>query len=244
MSRTALVAVVATACCAVLIAVWLIPGQKSAHVTAPIEGAYVQLGFEGTVDTIGEIDLHPQSVDGKAVFSTGKTGQAYFAQGDGRYVEIKTPDVISLSERVDISFDIKAEDWTNPYEKSAPVKTVAVVSGKSGDRIRHVIFNLSNGEEPVLSVAMEDVTGSKARLASGPGAMTLNWHQVRLVIDRTSEKTQLYLDGALVTETGIVPAVVSHGMDRVKIGTWYRRNQAFRGLLDNFVIRDAMRDGA
>ncbi|WP_172670726.1 LamG-like jellyroll fold domain-containing protein [Labrenzia sp. DG1229] len=243
MNRTAIVAVVAAVCCAVLIAVWLIPGQKNAHVTTPIEGAYVQLGFDGTINTIGEIDLHPQSVDGKAVFSAGQTGQAYFAQGDGRYLEIKTPDLVSLSERVDISFDIKAEDWTNPYEKSAPVKTVAVVSGKSGDRIRHVIFNLSNGEEPVLSVAVEDVTGSKARLTSDPGAMTLNWHQVRLVIDQASERTQLYLDGALVMETGIVPAVISHGMDRVKIGTWYRRNQAFRGLLDNFVIRDAMGEG-
>jgi len=101
------------------------------------------------------------------------------------------------------------------------------------------VFNLSNGNEPILSVALQDKTGAKDKLKSSAGVVTMDWHHVRLVVDQTSETSELFLDGELIAKSEIVPSVVSDGVDRVRIGTWHRQNQAFRGLIDNFVIRDA-----
>ncbi|MET1416020.1 LamG-like jellyroll fold domain-containing protein [Roseibium sp. HPY-6] len=239
MRKMGLIAAFAGVCGVALIALWPRGDNVQAYLPAPIEGAYVQLAFEGSLDTLGALNVSAQSRDGDAVFSPGPTGSAYFAQGDGRYLELATPDLNTLARRIDISFDLKAEEWTNPYEKSAPVKTIAVVSGKSGDRIRHVIFNLSSGDRPTLSVSVEDENGSKDRLVAERGAFTMAWHRIRLVIDQGEDSTQLYLDGELVAKSEVIPSIVSHGVDRVKIGTWYRQNQAFRGHVDNFVIRDA-----
>jgi|GEM_PF-6162455 len=218
---------------------WLTSKGQEPYTPSAIEGAYVHLAFEDTLETIGSARVAPQARDGDAVFAPGPTGYAYHAQGDGGHLEITTSDLAVLSEKVEISFDLKAEDWTNPYKKGAPIKTLAVVSGKSGDRIRHIVFNLSNGNEPILSVALQDKTGAKDKLKSSPGEVTMDWHHVRLVVDQTSETSELFLDGELVAKSEIVPSVVSDGVDRVRIGTWHRQNQAFRGLIDNFVIRDA-----
>ncbi|WP_299478270.1 LamG-like jellyroll fold domain-containing protein [uncultured Roseibium sp.] len=242
MRKIGLIAGFAGVCGIALVVFWPRGQEEQAYLPAPVEGAYVQLAFEGSLDTLGALNVSAQSRDGDAVFSPGPTGSAYFAQGDGRYLELATPDLDILSKRIDISFDVKAEKWTNPYEKSAPVKTIAVVSGKSGDRIRHVIFNLSGDDRPALSVSVEDETGSKDRLVSERGALTTDWHRIRLVVDQAEDSTQLYLDGELVAKSAVIPSIVSHGVDRVKIGTWYRQNQAFRGHVDNFVIRDATRE--
>lgn len=239
MRRIPLIAGASGVCLVAFATFWLFSGRDSAHVPLPVKGAYLHLAFENSLQTFGAHKLSAQTRDGDAVFASGPTGQAYYAQGDGRYLELKTPELDNLADRVEISFDVKPENWVNPYKKSAPVKSIAVVSGKSGDRIRHVVFNLSNGEDPILTVAIEDAAGKKEKLKSQAGAMTMDWHEVRLLVDGSGRTSQLYLDGKLMAEAEVVPSVVSNGVDRVKLGTWHRQNQAFRGLLDNFVIRDA-----
>jgi len=33
--------------------------------------------------------------------------------------------------------------------------------------------------------------------------------------------------------------VIHSGIDRIKFGTWHKKNQAYRGEIDNFLIRVA-----
>ncbi len=219
-------------------ALWIFTSRQNSYEPGIIPGAHLHLAFEGTLDNIGRDTAISRTRDGGVVYAEGPTGASFYAQGDGSYLEIDTPDMRDFADVVEISFDFRADDWTNPYENGAAVKTIAVVTGRSGDRLRHAVFNISSGNNPSLSVSIEAADGAKERLTSPSGEVSTHWHAVRLRIDREAERSSLYLDDTLIGEARIVPSVITNGIDRVQVGTWYRQNQAYRGLIDNLVIRD------
>ncbi len=54
-----------------------------------------------------------------------------------------------------------------------------------------------------------------------------------------TKETLLYIDGERIDCIKAVPTVIHNGIDRIKFGTWYKKNQAYRGEIDNFLILDA-----
>ncbi len=222
--------------CVVMIGVYLV--DQDTQVTEAIPGAQVQLAFEENLENLGTARINGEVHDGEMVFSGGKTGSAHFAQGDGSWLEYSTQDRDIPGQVIEISFDFRAEDWKNPYKQGSVSKTMAVVSGRDPQKIRHLSFSLSPGDKPVLSVSIEDQNGAKDRLYTPAGALSFDWHQVKLEIDREQQTSKLYFDGEMVGSTDIIPSVAETGFDRIKLGTWHKKNQAYRGLIDNFVIRN------
>ncbi len=203
-----------------------------------LPGAHVQLTFEENLKNIGSGDIDGQIHEGKLQFAKSLTGQSYFALGDGGWLEFRAAAKPEFSDVVEISFDFKPENWDNPYRQGSAVKTMAVVSGRSNEKIRHVAFSISSGNQPSVSVSIENLAGHKARLNSEAGSISWSWHSVMLRVDRKTQQSSLYLDGEMISSTDIVPAVIEQGFDRIKLGTWYKKNQAYRGLIDNFIVRD------
>lgn len=222
----------------VLVAFWIFWPRTPDYTVLPLEGALVHLPFEGRFENLGKARVSGAIHDGEAEYARGPTGLALAAQGDGSWAEFEAEALGPFTGPVEVSFDVMPEDWTNPYEKGAATKTVLVLSGTSGERIRHLVFNISTGDSPVLSVAIEDRNGSKMRLVSPGGRLTFDWHSVRLRIDPATERTTLFLDDGQIGAARIVPSGIADGIDRIRVGTWHKANQAFRGLVDNVVIRE------
>lgn len=204
-----------------------------------IDGALIQIDFEGSLVSLGSVEIMSRSRDGEPEFKKGKNGKALYSLGDGRWVEFETVETISIDNTIEISFDFRRADWINPHKKGSATQTVAVISNVSPMKISHISFSIVNGSNSKLHVAYEDAAGSKFRLHSKHGLAEMEWHQVRLRIEKQSVETILYIDGERVDSTKSVPTVIRNGIDRVKFGTWHKKNQAYRGEIDNFLIHEA-----
>ncbi|MFP4002706.1 MAG: hypothetical protein ACLFV8_02940 [Alphaproteobacteria bacterium] len=204
-------------------------------VTVP--DAAVQLAFEKNLENLGSAATSGQVLDGKLEFRRGKTGMALFAVGDGRWVEVHPQDKLRLRGTAEMSFDIRRADWTNPYKKGALSQTAVVLSGRTESRIEHIGFSI-RAHSQSLQVRFKSIDGEKVRLATQGRAISTSWHNIKLKIDRENGTTQLFLDDVLAASAQSVPLVLDAGITRIKFGTWYKKNQAFRGHIDNFVIRD------
>ncbi len=203
------------------------------------DGALIQLDFERSLGNIGSVAILGQSHDGEPEFSRGKHGQALFSLGDGRWVEFEIAEAISTRNTVEISFDFRRADWVNPYKKGSVTQTVAVISSVTPTKISHISFNIANGSDPNLETAFADTDGKKHRLRSKQGLGESDWHNVRLRVDQQANVTELYVDGVRVDSIKAVPNVIHNGFDRIKLGTWHKKNQAYRGEIDNFLILEA-----
>ncbi len=203
------------------------------------DGALIQLDFERSLGNIGSAAILGQSHDGEPEFSRGKHGEALFSLGDGRWVEFETAETISTKNTIEISFDFRRANWVNPYKKGSATQTVAVISGVSPTKISHISFNIANGSNPNLQTAFVDTDGKKHRLRSKQGLVESDWHNVRLRVNQQAKETELYLDGARVDSIKAVPTVIHNGFDRIKLGTWHKKNQAYRGEIDNFLVLEA-----
>lgn len=203
-----------------------------------VTDAVVHLPFETSLDNIGPALMTAEVHDGKAVFKKSGTGRALFAQGDGGWVEAAPAEKLMLGDVVEISFDFNRADWTNPYKAGSATQTLVAISGRSEKKIQHLAFNVSTVSVPSIYAVIEDADGKNHRLSAPAGAVSPGWHQARLYIDRRTGRSSFYLDETLVAEEDVTPAVLINGVERIKFGTWYKKNQAYRGHLDNFVIRD------
>ena len=207
------------------------------HQPEQVANAPVQLSFESTLDNTGYAALTAAAHDGEAHFKRSQTGKALFALGDGSWIEYKAANKIAIDGVSIISFDFKAADWDNPYQKGGVTRTVAVISGRSPERIQHVSFNISKGKEPRFEVSFDDADRERHRLSTKPDRTLLKkWRSVELKVDRKARETQLFLDGVLAASVNTTPAALENGVDTLKFGTWHKKNQAYRGQVDNFVI--------
>ncbi len=198
--------------------------------------ALIRIDFESNLGSLGSAAISGQSHDGEPEFNMGKNGQALFSLGDGRWVEFESAETISIDNTAEISFDFRRADWVNPYRNGSGTQTAAVISNVSPRKISHISFNIANGSNPNLQVAFDDIDGKKYRLRSEQGFVEDDWHNVRLRINTQAEETLLYLDGIRIDSIKAVPIVIHNGIDRIKFGTWYKKNQAYRGEIDNFLI--------
>lgn len=199
----------------------------------------VRIDFERSLDSLGSAAISGQSHDGEPEFNKGKNGEALYSLGDGRWVEFESAETISINNTVEISFDFRRADWVNPYKNGSGTQTAAVISSVSPKKISHISFNIANGSNPNLRIAFEDTEAKKQRLYSEQGLVENDWHNVRLRINTQAEETLLYIDGVRIDSINAVPTVIRNGIDRIKFGTWYKKNQAYRGEIDNFLILEA-----
>ena len=232
---TVLAAIVASAA----IALWLLRPSAPAYTPTPDPRAYLQFAFEGNLDTLAPTPVEASVIDGDLVYGEGTTGQTFAAQGDGSALVITTRDLYDLAEVVEITLDFRPEAWTNPHKGSAAVQTMVVLSGRSGEKLRHLTIDLPAHTSPEFRVTFEDIEGAKHTLTTPAADFELEWHNVRIRANRASGRTEVFLNGTSIGTLEALPSGITHGIDTIKLGTWFRQNQAFRGQIDNLIIRDA-----
>ncbi|MEM9360903.1 MAG: hypothetical protein AAGB04_32430 [Pseudomonadota bacterium] len=217
---------------------WLFAVRETPYEPAVDPRAYLQFAFEENLQNLSDVPVEATIKNGSVVFGRGNSGQTFYAKGDGAALFMLSSELKDFPETVEIEFDFEVEDWTNPYEKSAPVQTMVVFSGKSGGKIRHLRIDVTTHQTAEFRVAAEDSQGTKAELTAAPGDLFTNWQNVRIVVDQSRSQTEVFLNDVAIGSFDILPSVIEDGIEQIKIGTWHGQNQAYRGQIDNFILRD------
>ena len=204
----------------------------------PIPDALVQLPFENSLENLGKVAVHGDVYNGEIKYQSSQHGRALQTQGDGSWVAVHPKSAMDVGDLVEISFMFKRENWENPYVPGSGLQTIATVSGKSEKGLDHLSFGFIPGSDLSLHISFTDDKGEYHRMGSQTGSVTFDWHHIKLLVDFQARETSLYLDGNLISQKPNLPVALSNGVDRIILGTWFRKNQAYRGLIDDFVIRD------
>ena len=105
--------------------------------------------------------------------------------------------------------------------------------------MNHLSFGFKPGASLYFYVTFRDSENKYHTIRSREGTVRFAWHEVKLRVHMNAGVTILYFDGYLVGQKSVVPVALSNGIDGIVFGTWYKKNQAYRGLIDDFVIRES-----
>ncbi len=197
----------------------------------------IHLPFEKSLDNLGPVAVTGKVYEGEVNYPEGKNGLALHTAGDGSWVEVNPKSKLRVGDWMEVSFKFHREDWANPYKGGSGVQTIATVSGRNEKRINHLTIGFYPRNSMALAVSFRDDDNKNHRMRTEDGVVTLDWHEVRLVVDGKAGETKLYFDGRLAATEPAVSAVLKNGVDRIKFGTWFKKNQAYRGRIDDFMIQ-------
>jgi hypothetical protein len=180
----------------------------------------------------------------------GKWGSGLFTGGSGDWLDIEAPRGYDTSHGLTLEFWMKRESWVNPYAKGRSSQTVASVEIERDWKGRPEVRQLSFSMELAVPRARAGEKNPPAdyyhfRPAARVGEVRLapptsvripaeRWTHVAVVYDRfLFDRMRLYVDGELVARAvpfGSAPGFAD--IRTVRLGTWYERNGAFRGMVD------------
>jgi hypothetical protein len=203
-----------------------------------ISDALIQLPFENSLENMGTVDAHGEVYSGTIEYEEGQNGVALYTQGDGSWVAFHPKSKIEVGDLVEISFSFKRENWENPYIAGSGSQTIATISGKSEKRMDHLSFGFVSKSSLSFYVYFKDAEGQSHRISTQRDSIAFDWHHVRVLVDFQEGATSLYFDDNPVSRESAVPVALSKGIDRIKFGTWHKKNQAYCGLIDDFMILD------
>lgn len=206
----------------------------------PVADAVIQLPFEDDLSNLAPLALRGEAHDSRAAYADSETGTALETFGKGGWIEIHPEEPVRIRGSMEVSFDFKRADWINPYKSGSASQTMVHLRGRSPKKIVHLTFGIRPGNEPALTAFIEGTGGQKHRFRARK-PLTLGWHTARLLFDADAKQVTLFLDDEKVDSVSTTPLVYTAGIDRIKFGTWFKKNQAYKGLIDNFVLRDIAR---
>jgi len=187
----------------------------------------VHLAFDGDLQDGGSAGARPEIHGDEVRFEPGVLGQAVFVGGSEDWLDYALPEGLDLGGSLSLALWVKREDWVNPYRPGSGVQTLVAVGPLS------LSLNISRTAEAAdhrfwLRAHAGRVSVTDRSRSLPPGT----WTHVAAVYDRAWFALRLYVDGQPVGR-GSVPIPPAPGPQRVlRIGTWHRANQAFRGAVD------------
>ncbi len=226
-------------------AVWVGGGAgfgPSAHAAEDSERApVIWMTFDEGLDDGGPHRFRG-TVHGDGVSrAPGRRGQALSIGGTEDWLDVDLRGVPSLENGASLVMWIRRDDWTNPYKGGSGWQTLASIDTGFSLSITapgcplHEPWALQGSADHYR----EDVKEFESAYAlSRPDSVRAErWQHVGLVYDPGQRTLSLYLDGERVDQAR---AVAPPGLrrQRLRIGTWYKANQAFRGLVDELAVYD------
>lgn len=184
----------------------------------------------------------------------GKQGSGLFVGGSGDWVEIEAPKGFDTAHGLTLEFWMKRESWVNPYVKGSRTQTVATVEVEREYRghpeLRQVSFTMElsvprerardRNLSPDYYVFRPTARAGEVRLAP-TGTVKIpadRWTHVAVVYDRfLFDRMRLYVNGTLVARAlpfGAAPGFAD--IRTLRLGTYYERNGAYRGMIDELKV--------
>ena len=184
----------------------------------------------------------------------GKQGNGLFVGGSGDWVEIDAPRGFDTGHGLTLEFWMKRDNWVNPYAKGSRTQTVAIVDVereyKGHPEMRQLSFSMElsvpreRAKDPKLRadyyIFRPTARVGEVRLApASPVKIAADrWTHIAVVYDRfLIDRMRLYVNGQLVARAlpfGAAPGFAD--IRALRVGTWYERNGAYRGMVDEMKV--------
>lgn len=166
----------------------------------------------------------------------GYDGQALQCLGDSHFVTADFVQPISIKDGFTISFRFNREDWVNPYKKGRASQTLFTLKSKTDQGVYNLIFNYSTYQDR-MEVKLTAPRKRSIKLKSEKGVIADQWHMLVFSYDPSEEKYILRLDDKISEFKEDQPQMIDYPLTQIKLCTWFKMNQAFKGLIDDVQIR-------
>lgn len=203
------------------------------------EPPVIQLSFDAGFDDEGPYRLKAERHGDGVKLVPGYKGQALYVDGTADWVDFWYSTSVSFSSGFTLDLRFRRADWENPYKGGSGWQTVAALAANGSLSITapgcplHKPWALEGSSSYHNKAAKEfDVS----RVLSRPGLIKPGqWRHAVLVYDPAPEELSLYLDGELV-DTAFDAPVSGFSIRHLRLGTWHKANQAFRGEIDEVAV--------
>ncbi|MCE9593845.1 MAG: LamG domain-containing protein [Planctomycetes bacterium] len=189
----------------------------------------VHFPFDGDAREV--VDGRACTSKGAAVaFVAGVDGKAAHFDGSGTCLDVDGISELSFANALTLECFVKPDDWTNPYGAGSGVETIVALSD-------FFSLSISRGDDWILNAQLTTTAKKDSVRLSGGRIEPDAWHHIAVDHETKTGRSRLWLDGVVVDEQTIPGAIdVQSPKLPLRIGTWFERNQAFCGALDDVRI--------
>lgn len=186
----------------------------------------LELAFDDAIEAAAWIEVECATAPAGVTHVPGVDGQAAHFDGSGACVDVDGVDALPVARGFTLEAWVRPENWKNPYAESAALETVVSHSDDFWIAIVPGAWTFDAG-----------VRTREERVVLQGGAVRLDaWQHVALVLEDEANMLRLYVDGRVVAQRELRGRVDLQPGIPVRVGTWFRQNQAFRGAVDTLRI--------
>lgn len=207
----------------------------------------LRLSFDAGFDDEGPLRLPALASGDEVSLVPGVSGRALFVGGTEDWLDFPLESAPAFDRGFTLQLWFRRADWTNPYRGGSGWQTPVALTTDASLSITapgcplHKPWALHGSVSRRNPAAGESDT---ANALSAPGSVPSGrWIHAALVHDPAEASLLVYLDGVLAERTRGAPAP-DMTWRRLRLGTWHKANQAFRGEIDEFEVYDYPRTGA
>jgi hypothetical protein len=204
----------------------------------------VNVSFDKDINDSGPYKLKSKIIGDEIYRNKGLKGSALFVGGTEDWLDIPLDERIILDSGFSTEIWFKREDWSNPYKGGSGFQTLASIAG---DIVLDVTAEGCALVDPWALVATVSHYNQKAkesevvRAHTPPDVIAANkWNHAAAVYDPSESSLTLYHNGQIVEQAWGVP-FPRFNIRNIRLGTWFKANQAFRGQLDEFRLYNYVR---
>jgi hypothetical protein len=207
------------------------PSETQPLVTA--SHAIFRLPFDGTTqDVIGGLAVIST---GRVEFVDGLFGKAAQFDGSGAKLDVPQIGVLPISTELTLEMWVNVPNWRNPYKGSPPLGSVV-------SRSIFYTIGVDYSSQQAQARIKTDQSGEWGVALKGGRIDADRWHYIALVYRGKEGRALLFVDGNRVDEKELHGTIVAPEYIPLTIGTWYERNQAFKGLVDEVRLSNVALD--
>jgi hypothetical protein len=207
----------------------------------------LRLSFDEGFDDEGPLRLQAEANGDEVRLVSGLSGRALFVGGTEDWLDLPLSSAPSFDRGFTLELWFRRAHWENPYRGGSGWQTLAALTTDASLSITapgcplHKPWALHGTVSRRNKEAGEN---EHANALSRPGSVPAErWIHAALVHDPGEASLSLYLDGVLADRAkGAPPPDMT--WRRLRLGTWYKANQAFRGEIDEVEVYDYPRAGS
>lgn len=190
----------------------------------------VRLSFDQAMADEGPLRLKASPHGDELTLVPGVRGMALMVGGSEDWLDFALPAALKLEGGFTLELWFRRGGWTNPYRNGAGWQTLAALTSD-------VSLSLTAPGCPLHKPWAVHGAMGRSNVLSAPGQPAGKWTHAALAYDPAEKSMTLYLDGEQVDQAkGVAPPGFKYR--NLRLGTWHKNNQAFRGEIDEVEVYD------